>query len=90
MKFTFLLRAICITSYNDKPNVKYSPIYLSGNYVTPMNLDSESEYDDEDGEYEYDLSPDEEELLLDDEDSEEDELDDLNGRIEEITYRIPQ
>lgn len=60
-------------------------------------MDSESDdsdYDDEDGI--YDLSPDEDELLLEDDDeeeddsedegdSEEDELDDLAGRIEEIT-----
>ena len=49
-----------------------------------MESDSESEYDD-DGDM-YDLSPDEDELLLEEEeDSEEDELDDLDGRIEEIT-----
>jgi hypothetical protein len=39
--------------------------------------DSDSEGED------YDLSPDEDELL--EEDSEEDELDDLEGRITEIT-----
>ena len=72
-----------------------SPIYLSGNYVTPLNMDSDSdsEYDEDEDEL-YDESPDEDELLLededdlledDDEDSEEDELDDLNGRIEKIT-----
>lgn len=69
---------------------------MSGNYVTPLNMesDSDSEYDEEGGL--YDLSPDEDELLLeDDDDSEEDELDDLDegelndleGRIEEIVYR---
>jgi hypothetical protein len=68
---------------------------LSGNYVTPVNLgsDSDSEYSDDDGI--YDLSPDEDELLLDDSDeededeeldSEEDQLDDLGDRIQEITY----
>ena len=59
-----------------------------------MESDSDSEYDEEEGL--YDLSPDEDELLLeDDDDSEEDELDDLDedelndleGRIEEIMYR---
>jgi hypothetical protein len=57
-----------------------------------MESDSDSDYDDEDGI--YDLSPDEDELILEDddedsedeEDSEEDELDDLAGRVEEITY----
>lgn len=68
---------------------------MSGNYVTPVNLDSDSdsEYSDDDGI--YDLSPDEDELLLDDSDeededegldSEEDELDDLGDRIQEIRY----
>jgi FK506-binding nuclear protein len=50
--------------------------------------ESESDYDDDD-EDEYDLSPDEDEMLLDD-DSEADELDDLNGRIEEIQYELPR
>jgi hypothetical protein len=59
-----------------------------------MESDSDSDYDDEGI---YDLSPDEDELLLEDddedsedeEDSEEDELDDLAERIEEITYNRP-
>jgi len=68
---------------------------LSGNYVTPLgeNSEDESEYDSE--EDFYDLSPDEDELLLEEGDSDfdedeeegsdEDELDDLQGRIQEIT-----
>jgi hypothetical protein len=61
---------------------------LSGNYVTPISLDSVESDLDENGE-DYDLSPDSDELediYLDDSDleDEEDELDDLEGRIEEI------
>lgn len=66
---------------------------MSGNYVTPVNLDSDSESDYSDDDEIYDLSPDEDELLLDDSDlededidSEEDELDDLVDRIQEIKY----
>lgn len=75
--------------------VNPSPIYLTGNYVTPLHMDSESEDSDYMDEDEYDLSPDEDELLLDDDDDdededededEEDELDDLEQRIEEIAY----
>ena len=55
----------------------------------PPDRDSESEFDEDDDEL-YDLSPDEDELLLEDDydedDEEEDELDDLDGRIEEIAY----
>jgi len=65
---------------------------LSGNYVTPIPVDSDDDSDLEDDE-EYDLSPDEDELddLYEDESEisdldDEDELDDLEGRIEEITY----
>jgi hypothetical protein len=54
-----------------------------------MESDSDSDYDDYDDEGIYDLSPDEDELLLEDddensedEDSEEDELDDLEARIQ--------
>lgn len=73
-------------------NANTSPVYLSGNYVTPVNMDSDSD-DDSDDEGIYDLSPDEDELLLNDSDeeldSEEDELDDLENRIQEITYPPP-
>lgn len=64
-----------------------------------MDSDSDSDSDYSDDEGIYDLSPDEDELLLDhsdeededeDLDSEEDELDDLGDRIQEITYsRLP-
>jgi hypothetical protein len=54
---------------------------LSGNYVTPLNLDGSDSDSDEEGDL-YDLSPDEDELLEDD--SEADELDDLDDRITEI------
>jgi hypothetical protein len=53
-----------------------------------MESDFDSDYDDDEGGI-YDLSPDEDELLLEDDDedsdSEEDELDDLEGRIQELT-----
>ena len=66
-----------------------STIYLSGNYVTPLNMDDESDSEfDEDEDELYDESPDEDELLLEDEDSEEDELDDLDGRIEDISEEV--
>jgi FK506-binding nuclear protein len=67
---------------------KCSPIYLSGNYMSIPDSEDEPESDDDDDE-EYDMSPNEDEMLIDVEDSEEDELDELNGRIEEITYRTP-
>ncbi len=60
-----------------------------------MDSDSDSDYSDDEGI--YDLTPDEDELLLDDSDeedededldSEEDELDDLGDRIQEITYSL--
>ncbi|KAE8147329.1 hypothetical protein BDV25DRAFT_160622 [Aspergillus avenaceus] len=63
-------------------------IYLTGNYVMPTD-EGRSPYDDEDeDEDNYDLSPDEDELDMDElmgEDDEDDELDDLeNPRITEV------
>jgi hypothetical protein len=89
---TSLSLAICISSIF---HANISPIYLSGNYVTPVNLDSDSDSDYSDDEGLYDFSPDEDELLLDDSDDEDedeeadsevDELDDLVNRIQEIRY----
>ncbi|KAL3478127.1 hypothetical protein BJX99DRAFT_256892 [Aspergillus californicus] len=65
-------------------------IYLTGNYVMPLD-EGRPPYDDdeEDDEDDYDLSPDEDELDLDElmmgEDDESDDLDDLeNPRITEV------
>ncbi|KKK12347.1 hypothetical protein P175DRAFT_0557369 [Aspergillus ochraceoroseus IBT 24754] len=62
-------------------------IYLTGNYVMPLD-DGHHHHDDEEDEDEYDLSPDEDELDLDElmgEDDESDDLDDLeNPRITEV------
>ncbi|KAI1931205.1 peptidylprolyl isomerase fpr3 [Ophidiomyces ophidiicola] len=55
-------------------------VYLTGNYVTPLD-ENEPDEDDDD----YDLSPDEDELGLMEEDDESDELDDMEDpRIMEI------
>ncbi|KAF3480406.1 FK506-binding protein 4 [Arthroderma uncinatum] len=63
-------------------------VYLTGNYVTPLEdtYGSDEESDDEDDEDEYDLSPDEDELAaLVGDDDESDELDDLaDPRVMEI------
>ncbi|KAA8644469.1 hypothetical protein EYZ11_011173 [Aspergillus tanneri] len=66
-------------------------IYLTGNYVMPLDegrMPYDEDEDDEDDEGDYDLSPDEDELDLAelmDEDNESDELDDLeNPRITEV------
>ncbi|KAL4997924.1 hypothetical protein BDV10DRAFT_194750 [Aspergillus recurvatus] len=66
-------------------------IYLTGNYVMPIDepRDDYDEDDDEDDEEDYDLSPDEDELDMDElmmgEDDESDDLDGLeNPRITEI------
>ncbi|KAE8356497.1 hypothetical protein BDV28DRAFT_127084 [Aspergillus coremiiformis] len=62
-------------------------VYLTGNYVIPTDEGRQS-YDDEDDEDDYDLSPDEDELDLDElmgEDEESDDLDDLEDpRITEV------
>jgi FK506-binding nuclear protein len=59
-------------------------IFLTGNYVIPVDDGPRSMYDDPEDD-EYDLSPDEDELL-DDEDEESDELDDIpDPRITEVT-----
>ncbi|KAL2827186.1 hypothetical protein BDW59DRAFT_144385 [Aspergillus cavernicola] len=66
-------------------------VYLTGNYVMPLD-DGHSHYDDDeedDEEDDYDLSPDEDELDIDElmmgEDDESDDLDDLeNPRITEV------
>ncbi|RMZ83294.1 hypothetical protein DV738_g1346, partial [Chaetothyriales sp. CBS 135597] len=67
------------------------PIYLTGNYVIPNELTGASEYDSEDDEdeYDYDLSPDDDELdgldALVNGDSESDDLDDLDDpRVQEL------
>src|SRR5579862_5466172 len=95
MRFISLFLEICM--YFSISQANASPIYLSGNYVTPVNMDSDSDSDYSDDEGIYDLTPDEDELLLDDSDeedededldSEEDELDDLGDRIQEITYSL--
>lgn len=63
-------------------------VYVTGNYVTPLEnmYDSEDEDNDEDDEDDYDLSPDEDELAaLVGDDDESDELDDMaNPRVMEI------
>ncbi|GBF61567.1 FK506-binding protein [Trichophyton mentagrophytes] len=63
-------------------------VYVTGNYVTPLEnmYDSEDEDDEEDEEDDYDLSPDEDELAaLVGDDDESDELDDMaNPRVMEI------
>ncbi|KAL4810895.1 hypothetical protein BDV18DRAFT_165371 [Aspergillus unguis] len=67
-------------------------IYLTGNYVMPIDEGRppfDEDEDDEDSEDDYDLSPDEDELDIDDimmgEDDESDDLDDLeNPRITEV------
>ncbi|KAL3460283.1 hypothetical protein BJX64DRAFT_290444 [Aspergillus heterothallicus] len=66
-------------------------IYLTGNYVMPLDEEGRPDYDedDEDDEDDYDLSPDEDELDIDEllmgEDDESDDLDDLdNPRITEV------
>ncbi|EZF16660.1 hypothetical protein H112_05656 [Trichophyton rubrum D6] len=63
-------------------------VYVTGNYVTPLEnmYDSEDEEEDEDEEDDYDLSPDEDELAaLVGNDDESDELDDMaNPRVMEI------
>jgi FK506-binding nuclear protein len=89
MRSTSPLQGICI--FGLSALVNRSPIYLSGNYVTPLNMesDSESEFDDEEGL--YDLSPDEDELLLEDDDSEEDELDDIDeDELNDLKNRIEE
>lgn len=60
-------------------------VYLTGNYVTPLD-EPEEDSEDEDDEDDYDLSPDEDELALMGEDDEEsDELDDMDDpRVMEI------
>ena len=89
MKFISLLLEICTFLIFGLSDL-FSPIYLSGNYVVPPGDDDDSEFDEDEDDELYDLSPDEDELMLEDDDSEdeeeEDELDDLEGRIEEITY----
>ncbi|KAL2785225.1 hypothetical protein BJX66DRAFT_329437 [Aspergillus keveii] len=66
-------------------------IYLTGNYVMPLDEEGRPDFDedDEDDEDDYDLSPDEDELDIDElmmgEDDESDDLDDLeNPRITEV------
>ncbi|KAL7273141.1 peptidylprolyl isomerase fpr3 [Rhizina undulata] len=64
-------------------------IYLTGNYVVAGDVHSHDhdhdDYSDDDSEADYDLSPDEDELHYGEDDSEEDELDDIEEpRITEI------
>ncbi|EEP76178.1 hypothetical protein UREG_01027 [Uncinocarpus reesii 1704] len=62
-------------------------VYLTGNFVVPLDQADEDESDEEDDDYDdYDLSPDEDELALMGEiDEESDDLDDMaNPRIMEI------
>lgn len=64
-------------------------VYLTGNYVMPVDdHDHDHDHSDEEDEDDYDLSPDENELDMDDimdEDEEDDELDGLeNPRVTEV------
>lgn len=51
-------------------------IFLTGNYVIPVDDGPRSMYDEDDEDDEYDLSPDEDELIMG-EDDESDDLDDI-------------
>ena len=60
-------------------------VYLTGNYVMPMDEPEDHMYDSEEDEEDYDLTPEDDELDIEGDEDESDELDDLEDpRVTEV------